>query len=383
MKNVFKVVSLLIVLATVLGSVGCQTGSKEAVKVALVFPMTGPVPTFGQSSKEGAELAIKEWNEKGGLLGKPIEWVVGDSQCDPAAATDAANKVIDQDKVKFIIGEVCSSASIPISEIVATKKVLQISPTSTNPKVTVDDKTGAVKPFTFRACFLDPFQGDVMASFAMSDLGAKTAAVMYDKGNDYVMGLAGYFKDAFEKKGGKVLVYEAYTDTDTDFSAILSKVADAKPDVMFLPDYYNKVSLIGKQAKEKGITAVLLGGDGWDSADLDVTAVDGGYFSNHYAASDPRPIVKNFLEKYKATYGKEPDALAVLAYDAATILFSAIQKANTTDTTKVRDVMAAIEVEGVSGKITFDKNHDPVKTAAIIQIKGGQKPFLKFFAPTK
>jgi branched-chain amino acid transport system substrate-binding protein len=253
--------------------------------------------------------------------------------------------------------------------------VLQISPTSTNPKVTVD------KPYVFRACFLDPFQGDVMATFARQDLNASTAAVMYDKGNDYVLGLAEYFKQYFEEKGGSVLVYEAYTAEDTDFSAILSKVADANPDVLFLPDYYNKVNLIGKQAKEKGITATLLGGDGWDSADLDVTAVDGGYHSNHYAPSDPRPIVQNFLAKYKEAYGKEPDALAVLAYDAANILFESIKTANSTDTDKVRESMAGIDFEGVSGHITFDPNGDPVKTAAIIHITGGEKQFLKFVAP--
>jgi branched-chain amino acid transport system substrate-binding protein len=342
--------------------------------------MTGAVPTFGQSSKEGAELAIQEWNDKGGLLGKKIEWVIGDSQCDAKAATDAANKVIDQDKVKFIIGEVCSSASIPVSVIANQKKVLQISPTSTNPKVTVNED-GTVKPFTFRACFLDPFQGDVMAGIAMTDLKAKTAAVMYDKGNDYVLGLAGYFKDPFEKKGGKVVVYEAYTADDTDFSAILSKVADAKPDVLFLPDYYPKVNLIAKQAKEKGIKAVLLGGDGWDSADLDVQAVDGGYHSNHYAPSDPRPAVQGFLSTYKAKYGKEPDALAVLAYDAANILFESIKKANTNDTEKVRAAMSAIQVEGISGKITFDKNNNPIKTASLIHITGGKKVFVKFVTP--
>jgi len=373
MKNWIKYL-VVVLLLTAMSVTGC-VGKKEAVKVALIFPMTGPVPTFGQSSKEGAELAIKEWNEKGGLLGKPIEWVVADGGCDGATATDAANKVIDQDGVKFIIGEVCSSASIPVSEVANPKKVLQISPTSTNPKVTIG------KPFTFRACFLDPFQGDVMATLAIKDLGAKTAAVMYDKGNDYVLGLAEYFKQYFEEKGGKVLVYEAYTAEDTDFSAILSKVADAKPDVLFLPDYYNKVNLIGKQAKEKGITATLLGGDGWDSADLDVTAVEGGYHSNHYAEVDPRPVVQDFLKKYKAAYGKAPDALAVLAYDAANILFESIKKANTTDTEKVRETMAGIEVEGVSGKITFNAEGDPIKTAAIIQIKGGEKVFYKFFAP--
>ena len=374
MKNAWKFVAIVLVLAAILAT-GCAAGGGKGIKLALIFPMTGPVPTYGQSSQEGAEMALNEWNEKGGLLGSDIEWVLADGGCDGATATDAANKVIDQDGVKFIIGEVCSSASIPISEISNPKQVLQISPTSTNPKVTIG------KPYTFRACFLDPFQGEVLASFAKNDLSAATAAVMYDKGNDYVLGLAEYFQQYFEEMGGKVLIYEAYTAEDTDFSAILSKVADANPDVLFLPDYYNKVNLIGKQAKEKGISATLMGGDGWDSADLDLSAVEGGYHSNHYSASDPRPLVQNFLQAYEAKYGKAPDALAVLAYDATNVLLQAIENADSNDPVKVRDVLAGIEFEGVAGKITYNAEGDPIKTAAINQVKDGSMQFVKFVAP--
>jgi branched-chain amino acid transport system substrate-binding protein len=228
---------------------------------------------------------------------------------------------------------------------------------------------------------LDPFQGEVVASFARNDLGAETAAVMYDKGNDYVLGLAEYFQQYFEEMGGTVLVYEAYTAEDTDFSAILSRVSDADPDVLFLPDYYNKVNLIGKQAKERGITATMLGGDGWDSADLDLEAVDGGYHSNHYSAADPRPVVQDFLTKYEEAYGKAPDALAVLAYDATQVMLQAIEEAGTTDTEQVRDAMANIQYEGVAGEITFNAEGDPIKTAAINQITGGEIQFVKFVAP--
>jgi branched-chain amino acid transport system substrate-binding protein len=374
MRKAWKYVAFLLVAMALVAPAGCA-GKSQAVKIGLLFPMTGPVPTYGQSSKEGAELALNEWNEKGGLLGSEIQWVLADGGCDGATATDAANKLIDQDGVKFIVGEVCSSASIPVSEIANPKKVLQISPTSTNPQVTID------KPYVFRACFLDPFQGGALASFAIEDLKASTAAVMYDKGNDYVMGLAEYFKAAFEARGGTVPVYEAYTAEDTDFSAILSKVADAAPDILFLPDYYNKVNLIGKQAKEKGIAATMLGGDGWDSADLDLSAVDGGYHSNHYSAADPRPVVTNLLSTYRAQYGKAPDALAVLAYDATNILLTAIEKAGSTDTTVVRDTLAGIRFEGVAGVITFDAEGDPVKTAAINHIIDGQVQFVKWVSP--
>jgi branched-chain amino acid transport system substrate-binding protein len=373
-KKLWMFTSVTLILVFTLLVAGCAGGAK-GVKLALLYPMTGPVPTYGQSSQEGSELAIQQWNDAGGLLGGDIEWVVADTGCDGATATDAANKVIDQDKVKFIVGAVCSSASIPISEISNPKKVLQISPTSTNPQVTIG------KPYTFRACFLDPFQGGVVASFAIEDLKATTAAVMYDKGNDYVLGLAGYFQDAFEARGGTVLVYEAYTEADTDFSAILSKVADANPDVLFLPDYYSKVNLIGKQAKEKGISAVMLGGDGWDSADLDWSAVEGGYHSNHYSPADPRAVVTGFLRDYEAKYGKAPDALAVLAFDATNVLLEAIKQADTTDTEKVRDTLAAIEFEGVAGVITFNAEGDPIKTAAINQVTADGIKFVKWVRP--
>jgi branched-chain amino acid transport system substrate-binding protein len=346
------------------------------IKVAMLFPLTGDVSTFGISSKQGVEMAF----DAAKANGWQIDVVVGDSRCDAAEAANVANKVITQDKVKYIIGEVCSSASIPVSEIANPAKVLQISPTSTNPQVTVD-KEGKHKPYTFRACFLDPFQGEVVATFAVQDLGAKTAAVMYDNGNDYVKGLAEYFKASFEELGGTVPVYEAYAKEDTDFSAILSKVADASPDVLFLPDYYNKVSLIGKQAKEKGIKSTMLGGDGWDSAELDMAAVDGGYHSNHYSPADPRPIVQDFVKAYTDKHGAEPDALATLAYDAANILLWSVANAGVDDPSVVKDSMASIKFEGVSGEITYDQFGNPIKKAVIIQVKDGKKTFVKFVAP--
>ena len=364
----------VLILSALLSGCGASGGT---LKIAVIAPMSGDVATFGQSTKEGAELAIKEWNAKGGVLGKKIEMVVADGRCDPQEARNAANKVITQDKVKFIMGEVCSSASIPISEVAAANKVLQLSSTSTNPKVTVDD-SGKTKPYSFRACFIDPFQGTVMANFASKTLNAKTAAVLLDQGNDYVRGLAEYFIAQFEKNGGKVVVKETYTKDDTDFSAILSKVAAAKPDFLFLPDYYQKVSLIAKQAKEKGITAVMGGGDGWDSDQLDLKAVDGGFYSNHYFSGDTRPIVQEFLKAYGAAYkdkdgkAKVPDALATLGYDATNLMLAAIKSANSDDVEKVRVALEKISFDGVSGKITFDAQHNPVKSAVVIGVKDGK-----------
>ena len=359
----------------------CGAGGGNIVKIAILAPLSGDVATFGQSTRDGAMLAIDEWNAKGGVLGKTIEVVVEDSQCSAEAAVSAANKVIDQDGVKFIIGEVCSSASIPVSEIATAKKVLQISPTSTNPSVTVAED-GSTKPTIFRACFIDPFQGAVAAAFARNNLGAQTAAVFLDQGNDYVRGLAEVFIAEFEAAGGQVVVTESYTGDDSDFSAILTKVKDANPDVLYLPDYYTTVNLIAAQAQERGVTAALLGGDGWDSSELDTSVVEGGYFTNHFSPDDTRPIVQEFVSKYQAKYGTVPDALAALAYDAAIILFQSMEKANTTtDAVKVAEAMAAGTFSAVSGEITYDASHNPVKAAVVLKIEGGRVIYTDTVSP--
>ena len=365
-------IAALLILSMVLSGCGATGGG---VKLAIIAPITGSEATFGKSTKQGAELALKEWNDKGGVLGSKITWVVADGRCDAQEARNAANKVITQDKVKFIMGEVCSSASIPISEVANANKVIQVTSTSTNAKVTVDEK-GVVKPYTFRACFIDDFQGVVMANFASNNLKAKTAAVVLDQGNAYVVGLAEAFITQFTKNGGKIAVKESYTKDDTDFSAILSKVAAAKPDFFFIPDYYQKVSLIAKQAKEKGITAPMGGGDGWDSDQLDVKATDGGFYSNHYDPSDTRPIVVDWLKKYAAAYNNEvPDALATLGYDATNMILTAIKNAGSTDTDKVKTALEKISMDGVSGKITMDALHNPVKGAVVIGVKDGKKTY--------
>jgi branched-chain amino acid transport system substrate-binding protein len=316
-------------------------------------------------------MAIDEMNAKGGVLGMQIEAIVEDSQCTPDPAVAAANKVVDTDKVHYIVGEVCSKASIPISEIAEAKGVVQISPTSTNANVTLN-ADGTTKKYVFRACFIDPFQGLVGANFAWGK-GMKTAFIMVDQANDYVKGLAEAFEKAFTAKGGKIVGKETYTDKDTDFSAILTKVAAAKPDLVYLPDYYNIVNLATKQAKEKGINVPFIGGDGWDSSDLDLKAADGGFYTNHYSPTDPRPEVQNVLKAYGAKYkGAVPDALAALAYDATNMLLQAIKEAGSVDTDKVRVALEKISFNGVSGKITFDKLHNPVKSAPILAVKGGK-----------
>jgi len=373
------VVSVLFVLALLLSACG---GAKPAttVKVAILAPLSGPVPTFGVSTRDGAMMAIDEWNAKGGVLGLPIEAIVEDSQCTPDPAVAAANKVVDTDKVHYIVGEVCSKASIPISEIAEAKGVVQISPTSTNANVTLN-ADGSTKKYVFRACFIDPFQGAVAAAFAVKQ-GYKTAFVMYDQGNDYVRGLAEAFEGAFTASGGSLVGKESYTATDTDFSAILAKVADAKPDLVYLPDYYNIVNLVMAQAKEKGITMPFMGGDGWDSADLNKAAATGGFYTNHYSEQDTRPIVAAFVSGYGAKYGGAvPDALAALAYDATNLLLAAIEKAGADDATKVAAAMEALSYDAVSGTITFDAQHNPIKAAVVLQVQPDKIVWVDTVAP--
>lgn len=375
----YKLISIL-VLVTMIISACAGIGAKKELKVAILAPLSGPVPTFGVSTRDGALMAIEEWNAKGGVLGMTIVPIVEDSQCTPDPAVNAANKVIDQDKVHYIVGEVCSKASIPVSEIVNQKKVVQISPTSTNPSV-VRDANGNVKPYTFVACFNDDTQGKVMGLFAFNDLKAKTAFIMYDQANDYVKGLAEYFEKYFTGAGGSIVGKETYTAKDTDFSTILAKVAEAKPDIIVLPDYYNIVNLVTKQAKEKGITAPFIGGDGWDSPDLDTKAADGGYHTNHYSPSEQRPVVQNFVTKYQEKYKAVPDALAALAYDAMNMLLQAIKDTGVDDATKVKDTLAKGQFEVVSGKITFDAFHTPIKPVFINVVKDGKVQFFKQITP--
>ncbi|MBM3138109.1 MAG: ABC transporter substrate-binding protein [Chloroflexi bacterium] len=354
-------------------------GFSGEIKIANLSPLSGPVPTFGDSTTKGFQFAVDEWNDMGGVSGNPIVAIVEDSQCTADPAVNAANKVIDQDGVGFIVGEVCSSASIPISEIAEEKGVVQISPTSTNPNVTLN-VDGSAKDFVYRACFIDPFQGLVMAKFAV-DQGYTKAFVMLDQGNDYVRGLAEQFQLHFVNFGGEIVGVENYTGTDTDFSAILAKVADSGAEVLYLPDYYNVVNLVAAQAKQLGVTAAMMGGDGWDSADLDLVATDGYYYSNHYSPDDTRQIVQDWVAKYEAKHGAKPDALATLAYDATNFLLAAMEAAGTDDPAVVAKFMETFAYEAVSGTITFDEFHNPIKSAVVLQVKDGAISFVASVAP--
>jgi len=351
--------------------------TEKVIKIGLVAPLTGDVKTFGESTRNGFTIAIDEANAQGGINGDSIKIYIADDRNDPTEARNAGSKLLNQDGVKLIIGSVSSKCSIPLSEVCQSSSAVMITPTSTNPKVTVNDDNTR-KDYIFRACFIDPFQGMVAAKFAIDNLKAKTTAILYDVGNDYVKGLAEFFRDNFLKMGGKTIIYESYTKDDVDFSALLTKVKRANPDILYVPDYYNKVGLIAKQARQLGIKAVMMGGDGWDSPDMlkiAGDAINGGYFTNHYWLDDPRPEVQSWVNKYKSKFGSNPDALATLAYDATTLLLEAIHAAKSSKPAEVRNALQNFKgLNTVSGSISFDATGNPIKNIVIMKYsKTGQE----------
>ena len=377
-----KRVPLAMVVLFLAVSAAVPSGAKE-IKIGLVTPLSGDVKTFGESVRNSFLIAVEEANAKGGVAGMKITGVIQDDKNDATEAANVANLLVNQHRVKAIVGSVTSKATIPISDIIQAGKIPTISPTATNPKVTVAD--GKRKDYMFRACFIDPFQGAVLAKFAQDTLKKKSAAVLYDASNDYSKGIAEVFRDAFRKQGGKVTAFESYGKDDVDFSALLTKVKASGADVLFLPDYYNKVGLIAKQAQEKGLKIQLIGPDGWDSPDLVKIAgssIEGGYFSNHYSPDDKRPEVVAWVRKYRERHGQVPDALGTLAYDATNMLLEAIRKAGSDDPKKIREALAAMKnFPAVSGKSTMDGNGDCIKSAAILKIEGGKQKFVKMVNP--
>lgn len=354
--------------------------SKEKVKIGLIAPLTGDVKTFGESSKNGFLIAIEEYSKKGKYS---IEPIIVDDKNDPTEGTNAALKLITQNKVLAFVGPLTSKVALPVSEIANSYKVPMISGTATNPKVTVNE--GKRKPYVFRACYIDPFQGTVAASFALKNLKAKSAAILYDIGNDYSKGLAEFFKAGFEKGKGTIVAYESYQKDDVDFSSLITKIATKKPDVIYIPDYYNKVALIAKQIREKGIKAPLLGGDGWDSPELlkiGGNAVVGSYFTNHYSPDRKDPVTEKFIKTYKSKHGVVPDALAALSYDATLILLNALDNAQKPDRELVKvQLEKTKDFKGSTGTISFDKNGDAVKSTVILKIEKDGYKYITTIAP--
>ena len=344
--------------------------SGDTIKIGVLAPLTGEVSVYGIATANGIQMAFDEINAAGGVMGRQVEYIILDEQGDPAQAVNAYNNLYDQEIVA-LIGDVTSKPCIAVAEVAAADNMPMLTATGTAAEIT------SIGSNVFRTCFMDPFQGKIMATFAADELGAKKVAVMYDSGSDYSMGLAESFKAQAAEKNMEVVAYEAYASADTDFTTILNKIISTSPDAIFIPDYYGDVSLAISQARAAGYTGALLGGDGWDGvlgampADK-LADANNGYFSNHYTTSDTAEVVVNFLANYKSLYNEDPNAFAALGYDSAYIMAAAIEKAGSTDAQAIIDALAATEIDGVTGHITFDENGDPIKSVAITKFVDGK-----------
>lgn len=347
-----------------LGEVGSLTGSEAA---------------FGVSTRNGIELAIEETNAAGGVKGKKVAVRVYDDQSKPDEAGSATARLISQDKVTAILGEVSSSNSLAMAPRAQEAQVPMVSPSSTNPKVT------EVGDYIFRVCFIDPFQGAVMARYSHDKLKFTKVAILTDKKSAYSEGLTEYFNDTFVKLGGKIVGIEAYANGDTDFRAQLTNIKKLKPDGIYVPGYYQSVAIIAEQARELGLNVPLMGGDGWDSAklfELGGKAVEGSYVSNHYSADDPSPRVQDFIKRYKEKYGQVPDSLAALGYDSARVVIEAMKRAKDLSGPVLRDAIAETrDFPGVAGTITLDEHRNPVKPAVVLKVEDGKFKYVDTVAP--
>jgi len=352
--------------------------AQDQIKVGEFASMTGGNASFGQSSHNGTALAVDEINAAGGLLGKQIDLITEDDRSVAGEPSTIVHKLISEDNVIAVLGEVASSKSLEAAPICQESKVPMISPASTNAKVT------QVGDYIFRVCFIDPFQGKVMAKFALSK-GWKNVALLTDVKEDYSVGLANAFQEAFTAGGGTICKVSEYSTGDKDFRAQITAIKASQPDAIFVPGYYGEVALIAREARQFGIKAPLLGGDGWVGESLLKVAghaLDGCFFSNHYSQDDPSPVIQNFSKTYEAKYGSKPDAMAALGYDSAKILADAIQRAGTTDEPKLRDAIAATkDFKGVTGDITLDADRNASKAAVILTIANGGFQFVQRVAP--
>jgi branched-chain amino acid transport system substrate-binding protein len=358
---------------------GSGGAPSDTILLGEVGSLTGAQATFGVSTRNGIELAIKEANEAGGVKGKKLAVRVYDDQGKPEEAAQAVTRLITQDKVVLILGEVASSNSLAMAEKAQAAGVPMITPSSTNPSVTQKGD------YIFRVCFIDPFQGYVMAKFARENLKADQVAILQDNKSAYSIGLTEVFQRKFAEMGGKITTTESYSQGDTDFRAQLTAIKKTKPQGIYVPGYYSDVGVIARQARELGLTVPLMGGDGWDSEKLFELAGDalkGSYFSNHYSPDNPDPKVQKFIADYKAAYGGVPDALAALGYDSAKVAIAAIGKAKDLSGPAIRDAIAQTkDFPGVAGTISLDQNRNAVKPAVILKVADGKTEFVTTINP--
>ena len=376
MKSLTKIAVSCATVIAGLSMISCGGSGSSTIKVGGVAPLSGGVAVYGVECKNGIDLAIEEINAAGGINGKTLEFICEDDEGDPAKSVNAYKKLVTNDGVEYVIGSLTSGCTIALTNLAQNQKILQIAPAATATAVTDAGN------YIFRACFIDPFRGRVGGKFAFENLSAKKAAILYDIGNDYSVGLTENFESEFTKLGGSIVSKESYATGDKDFNAQLTKIKAAKPDVVYLPDYYGTVALIAKQLRAQGIDTPIVGADGWDG--LTENAGDevlNGYYSNHYAEDSDSPAVQKFVGSFKAKYNKSPNSFAALGYDSVYMLKDAILKAGTTDGEKVRAAFETTDGDYVTGHITFDEKRNPVKSAVMIQlVKDGDKLSTKFAA---
>ena len=383
MKHI-RIPLLAAIFAAAAFAAGCAKSGGEAgatIKVGEFASLTGKEATFGTSTHEGVVMAIDEINAAGGVLGKQLELVSEDNRSTVGESATIAKKLINSEKVVALLGEVASSRSLEVAPIAQAAAIPQISPSSTNPDVT---KTG---DYIFRVCFIDPFQGTLLASFAKNTLAAKKVAIFSDVATAYSVGLARYFKEAWLAGGGEIVSEVKYTGGDKDFKAQLTAIKNAGADAIMVPGYYTEVGLIVAQARQLGIKVPMFGGDGWEAPELiqiaGADALQDTYYSTHFSPQSTDPNAQKFVAAYQAKYnGKVPDAMAALGYDAAMVLADAIKRAGTTDGPALRDAIAATkDYKGATGATTLDANRDASKPAVIITVKGGEFQYVETIAP--
>ncbi len=364
--------------ATLSGGAGTP-GSQDVIRIGEVGSMTGSEATFGISTHMGISLAIKQINAAGGVKGKKLEVLTLDDQGKPEEAATAVTKLITQNQVAAILGEVASSRSIAMAPIAQGHKVPMITPSSTNPRVTEQGD------YIFRVCFIDPFQGTVMAKFAAESLKVKKVAILKDVKNDYSVGLAKYFTETFIKLGGEILVEQSFSSGDIDFKSQLTSIRAKKPEAIFIPGYYTEVGLIARQARELGLTVPLMGGDGWDSPKLKEiggVALNNSYYSNHYSAEDKSPEVQGFITEFQKAFHVIPDGMAAMGYDAAKVLADSMNRAKSLNAQDVRDAIAATKnYQGVTGKITLDEKRNAIKSAVVLKVENGEARYQQTINP--
>jgi len=362
---------------------GCKRQQKESNTLLLghVASLSGDTATFGTSADKGIRLALAEINAAGPVLGKTVDVKTEDDNSKSDEAKTATEKLINREHVVAILGEIASSRSIAMAPVCQDAKIPMLSPGSTNPKVT------QAGDYVFRACFIDPFQGQAMAEFAVNNLKAKKYAVLYAANSDYSVGLRDYFKQAADKLGATETVESSYSEkSDVDFRSQLTKIRDSNPDVVAVTGYYEEAGKVAKQARELGIKVPIIGGDGWDSDKLiqiGGEALDGCYFTNHYAPDEERPAVQNFVNAYKAKYnGEVPDAMAILGYDAMKLMVDAIKRAGSTDGSKIREALAATkDFPGAAGSITIDSDRNAKKPIVVVGITNKKLHFVAAVNP--